>query len=74
MCNLQNKRTRTRTRTKLIQTFILIDRFEPKCAARKNIFEQMKKNKKAIAKSPDFPLFVKMYPDLAVEFMQAVLL
>ena len=66
MCNLK--------KTKLIQTLILIDKFEPKCAARKNIFEQMKKNKKAIAKSPDFPLFVKRYPDLVIEFMQAALL
>ena len=61
-------------KSQLIQTFIIIDKFKPDCTARNNIFEQMKENKKAVAKSKDFPLFVKKYPDLAVEFMQAVLL
>ena len=57
----------------LIQTFMLIDQFRPECNATKDIFEQMKESKYAVSKSKDLPLFVKKYPDLAVEFMQAVI-
>ena len=57
----------------LTKTFLLIDQFRPGCNATTDIFERMKKNKSAVSKSADFPLFVRKYPDLAVEFVQAVI-
>ena len=57
----------------LIKTFMLIDQFRPECNATKAIFERMKESKYAVAKSKDFPLFVKTYPALAVEFVQAAI-
>ena len=57
-----------------IQTFIIVDKIQPKGSARQDLLDMMRKDKKLVAASEDFPLFVEKYPSLAVEFMKAVCL
>ena len=63
-----------RVKEDLIQVFIIIDKIQPKGTARLHIFERMKRSRKSVAASKDFPQFVREYPELPVEFMKAVLL
>ena len=60
-------------KTIIIQTYIMIEDFKPEYTAKKDILDQMKENKSLVARSKDFPLFVEKYPNVAVEFMQAVI-
>ena len=58
----------------LIQTFIIIDKMRPQDVTRKDLFEMMTRDKKAVAASKDFPLFAEKYPSLIVEFVKAICL
>ena len=57
-----------------IQTFIIVDKIQPTGSARQDLLDMMRRDKKLVAASEDFPLFVEKYPSLAVEFMKAVCL
>ena len=57
-----------------IQTFIIVDKIQPKGSARQDLLQMMRRDKKLVAASEDFPLFVEKHPSLAVEFMKAVCL